>query len=66
MSARVALQKYALGGRPPGPFNRNLPIARPSLFMLDAWVDDTFQLYAATTCTFQLVARVEEPFQLGA
>jgi hypothetical protein len=66
MSAVVALQKYALGGRPAGPFFRNLPIARPSLFMLEAWVDDTFQLYAVRQDTFQLIARVQEPFQLGA
>lgn len=65
MSAVVALQKYALGGKRPGPFFRNLPIVRPALFMLNAWVRDTFQLAAATTGTFQLVARIQQPFQLG-
>lgn len=61
----VALQKYALAGRPAGPFFRNLPIVRPALFRLNAWVRDTFQLSAATTGTFQLVARIQQPFQLG-
>lgn len=65
MAGRVALQKYALAGRPAGPFFRNLPIVRPALFMLNAWITDTFQLPAPTVGTFQLVARIQQPFYLG-
>ena len=60
----VSLQKYALGGRPPGPFFRNLPLYPSKLFQLLAWVKNVFQLDATQTATFQLPAQVEEPFDL--
>jgi len=65
MAAVVALQKYALGGKRPGPFFRNLPIVRPAVFMLLAWQASTQQLVAMRSWTFQLVARIKKPFQLG-
>lgn len=60
----VALQLYALGGRPGGPYFRNLPIFPPKLFQLIAWVKNTFQLGAQQQGTFQLPAKVEQPFKL--
>lgn len=60
----VALQLYSLGGRPGGPFFRNLPVLAPKLFQLFAWVKDTFQLAAAREGTFQLPAKVDQPFKL--
>jgi hypothetical protein len=60
----VSLQLYSLGGRPGGPFFRNLPIFPPKLFQLLAWIKSTFQLNAQQKATFQLPAQVEEPFEL--
>lgn len=60
----VALQLYSLGGRPGGPYFRNLPVFPPKLFQLLAWVKNTFQLDATQKATFQLPAQVEEPFRL--
>ncbi len=60
----VSLQLYALGGRPGGPFFRNLPIFPPKLFQLLAWIKSTFKLDAQQKATFQLPAQVEEPFEL--
>lgn len=65
MAGRVALQKYALAGRPPGSFFRNLPRVLPKLFQLMAVIVATFPLASAQTATFQLVAQVDEAFQLG-
>ncbi len=64
MGGRVSLQKYALGGKPPGPFFRNLPIFPRKFFHLAAWIRTTFQLAAARSGTFRLPAQVEEPFRL--
>ncbi len=61
----VSLQLYSLGGRPGGPYFRNLPIFPPKLFQLFAWIKDTFQLGAAQEGTFQLPAKIEKPFTLG-
>ncbi len=60
----VSLQLYSLGGRPGGPFFRNLPIFPPKLFQLLAWIKNTFQLTATQEATFQLPAKVDEPFRL--
>ena len=60
----MALQLYALGGRPGGPFFRNLPIFPPKLFQLLAWIKNIFQLGAGQQGTFQLPAQTEEPFRL--
>ncbi len=60
----VALQAYSLGGRPGGPYFRNLPIFPPTLFQLLAWMKNTFQLGASREATFQLPARQDNPFEL--
>ncbi len=60
----VALQLYSLGGRPGGPYFRNLPVFPPKLFQLLAWVRNTFALDAAREGTFQLPAKVDQPFRL--
>lgn len=61
----VSLQLYALGGRPAGPYFRDLPIFPPKLFQLLAWIKNTFALGATRKATFQLPAQVEQPFRLG-
>jgi hypothetical protein len=60
----VALQAYSLGGRPGGPYFKNIPIFPPKLFQLLAWVRNTFALDAPQQATFQLPAQVEQPFRL--
>lgn len=60
----VSLQLYSLGGRPGGPYFKNIPIFPPKLFQLLAWIRNTFELGATQQATFQLPAQVEQPFEL--
>ncbi len=61
----VALQKYALGGKVPGPFFRNLPFLRPAYFLLRAWRLSAFPLPAMREAVFQLPAQSDDAFELG-
>ena len=64
LSGVVSLQKYALGGRPPGPFFRNLPIAIPAAFLLNAVRVGPFALSAEQIANFQLNALSGATFDL--
>jgi hypothetical protein len=59
----VSLQLYALGGRPPGSFDRTRPDYTPALFLLPAVTRATFQVTAQRQALFMLRAIKHATFQ---
>jgi hypothetical protein len=59
----VSLQLYALGGKPPGPFNRTQPAHITALFLLPAVTRATFQVTAQRQAVFMLWAIKHATFQ---